>query len=79
MSWWESITEPASSSSRTGTGRQGAVGLGQHQQAFDQLLVALVGAQQVRAKAPQVVGRFRVIQRHFGEQPLHRQRGTQLV
>jgi hypothetical protein len=48
--------------------RQAAVGLGQHQQALDQPLVALVGPQQVRAELAQVVTRRRVVHRHLGEQ-----------
>jgi hypothetical protein len=58
---------------------QAAVGFGQHQQVVDQLFVAFVGAQQVRARAPQVLGHLRVVQRHLGQQSLHRQRGAQLV
>ncbi len=59
--------------------RQPAVALCQDQQALDQLLVALVGAQQLGAEPAQVLARLRVIHRHLGQQPLHGQRGAQLV
>ncbi len=57
---------------------QAAVAFRERQHALDQLLVVLVGAQQLGTEPAQVLARVRVVQRHLGQQALNGQRGAQL-